>query len=298
VPIRHPDALWRQAEARWAEIAANSPELAPAVALQQRLVMLILDAAASLDQRQALRLAPDVILDKWRRRLPALRGEVVTMPEVLRQVLPSICLALGEGGAGDSAFHIREALITSVLDADSLLRVSLARNRKAIRISSLHMGFSPDLIWLVGELGSCSLAYHLQQSHMSEHGRLLEWAEGYCPFCGSWPAFIELAEGTRTLRCSFCALGWQLDAHRCLYCANGDAGFVRASPEGRTRSYLELCARCGYYTKVIEVGTPTPFPLIAIEDLATMPLDEAAMDKAYQRPDLPDLDAIEPLRSC
>ena len=298
MPICHPDALWRQAEARWAEIAANSPELAPAVALQRRLIKLILDASASLDPRQALRLAPDAMLDKWRRKLPALRGEVVTMPDALKQVLPSICLALGESGAGESALHIREALEAHVLDADSLLRVSLARNRKAIRTSSLHMGFSPDLIWLVGELGSCPLAYDLQQINMNDRSGPLEWEGGYCPFCGSWPAFIELAADARTLRCSFCALGWQLHSHRCLYCTNSDDRFVRAAPEGQSRNHLELCASCGHYTKVIEVGEPTPFPLIAIEDLATMELDRAAMEKEYQRPDLPDLDAIEPLRSC
>ena len=46
------------------------------------------------------------------------------------------------------------------IDADSLLGVSLARNQKAIRTSALHMGFSPDLVWLIGELGSAPLAYH------------------------------------------------------------------------------------------------------------------------------------------
>jgi formate dehydrogenase maturation protein FdhE len=133
---------------------------------------------------------------------------------------------------------------------------------------------------------------------MSEHGGAMEWDEGYCPYCGSWPAFVELAGGRPTLRCSFCALGWQLRSHRCLYCASADHHFVRAAPEGQSRNHIELCASCGHYTKVIEVGEPTPFPLLAIEDLATMDLDRAAMDKQYQRPDLPDLDAIEPLRSC
>jgi hypothetical protein len=57
---------------------------------------------------------------------------------------------------------------------------------------------------------------------------------------------------------------------------------------------VELCAGCGGYTKVTGAASLTPFPLLAIEDLATMDLDEAAMNRGYQRPDLVDLDAIDP----
>jgi hypothetical protein len=44
---------------------------------------------------------------------------------------------------------------------------------------------------------------------------------------------------------------------------------------------------------VIAVSAPTPFPLLAIQDLATMTLDEGAMNRGYRRPELFDLDAIE-----
>jgi hypothetical protein len=48
---------------------------------------------------------------------------------------------------------------------------------------------------------------------------------------------------------------------------------------------------------VVEVETPTPFPLLAIEDLATMSLDRGAMERGYRRPELIDLDAIEPRKT-
>ena len=54
---------------------------------------------------------------------------------------------------------------------------------------------------------------------------------------------------------------------------------------------------CANYTKVIESAAPAAFPLLAIEDLATMDLDEGAMQRGYRRPDLVDLDSIEPLTS-
>jgi FdhE protein len=287
-----PNDLWRLATARWAEIAAISPDLAPTVALQQLLVRQMLKAAALLDQPAPLGLEPSAALDKWRRGLPALRNEPVSIPTVLNNILPELCTALAEGGAADSALHIRDAILDKRIDARSLLSVSLARNQKAIRTSALHMGLAPDLVWLVGELGSCPLAHRLQSQLFAEREvGLHDWDRGYCPFCGSWPAFIESRNGSRSLRCSYCALAGEIQSHRCMYCANASSDFVSAMPDpNRPQRLIELCAKCANYTKVIEVTNPTPFPLTAIEDLASLDLDQAAMEKGYRRPGLIDLD--------
>ena len=125
------------------------------------------------------------------------------------------------------------------------------------------------------------------------------WDRGYCPFCGSWPAFIEAHDGTHTLRCSYCALGWSLHSHRCVYCGNAGEDFVAAAPDvSRPQRRVELCGKCSGYTKVIDVQEPAPFPLLAIADLATISLDEGAMNRGYRRPELFDLDAIEPRTAC
>src|SRR5688572_1299446 len=303
--------LWRRATAQWAVITANLPDLAPAVALQQRLLRLTIDASNSLDERLPLAVSPESILAKWERGLPALRNEVIPIPSASKDVLPELCNALAECGAGDSAVHIRDAIVAKAIDADSLLSVSLARNQKAIRTSALHMGFSPDLVWLIGELGSAPLAHHLSAGlkasttavtvgvvrsadlHVGQH-----WDHGYCPCCGSWPAFIEAQDGAHTLRCSYCALAWSLQSHRCAYCGNAGENFVAAAPDVKQpQRRVELCGQCSGYTKVIDVREPTPFPLLAIEDLATMQLDQGAMNRGYRRPELFDLDTIEPRTS-
>ena len=72
---------------------------------------------------------------------------------------------------------------------------------------------------------------------------------------------------------------------------------VAAPDVARPERRVELCGACGGYTKVIATDSLTPFPLIAIEDLATMDLDEGAMARGYHRPDLFDLDVIDPLSS-
>jgi FdhE protein len=296
VAALHPDALWQLAEARWKGITADRPDLAAAVALQQRLLRIILDASAALNQSAVVPVPPSSIVEKWGRGLPILYNEAVTIPPHLKGFLPSICIVLAEGGAGESADHIGQALATGKIDADSMLRVSLARNRKAIRTGAQHLGLAPDLLWLIAELGSAPLAHHLTADLNIGTTGSPHWNHGYCPFCGSWPAFIESAGGFRVLRCSFCAFGWPLPCERCIYCDNPNADFVRAALDvTRTNRTVELCGRCGGYTKVIEMTTPTPFPLVAVEDLATIDLDSGAMERGYRRPDLIDLEGIEPL---
>jgi hypothetical protein len=209
--------------------------------------------------------------------------------------------ALADGGAGDAARHIGDALARREIDAGSLLRVSFARNEKAIRTSALHMGLSPDLVWLIGELASSPLAHNLQRGLLARDDLargLKTWDRGYCPCCASWPALIEAVNGSRALRCSFCAASWELTSARCVYCGNAGEDFVVAAPDvSRGTRRIELCGACGSYTKVIESAVLTPFPLLAIEDLASVDLDQGAMTREYGRPKLVDLDGIEPLSS-
>ena len=345
VPTPHTDPLWSHATALWAGITAQLPDLAPAVALQQRLVRLTLDAASAVADTPLLALERASILGKWQKGLPLLRNEVIPIPPGLKDILQPICTALADAGAGDSALHIGAAIAAQSIDADSLLGVSLARNQKAIRTSALHMGFSPDLVWLIGELGSAPLAYHLsaglkasttratrevgeprsddlQVGDVRSAGDLRsadlqvgpskvsgvrsadlqvgrKWDRGFCPFCGSWPAFIEAHGGKRALRCWYCAIEWTLAANGCVYCGNAGSDFVAAAPDVlQPQRRVELCGRCSGYTKVLDVEDATPFPLLAIEDLATLSLDQGAMERGYRRPELFDLDTIEPRRSC
>ena len=299
MPTRDTAAIWRLALAQWAEIGANLPDLAPAVALQQRLLRLMIDASAGLEGTRAPGLTLDSLRDKWQRGVPALRNEVIAIPPALKDCLPPLCTALADCGAGESAMHIRDAITARDIDADSLLAVSLGRNQQAVRTSALHMGFSPDLVWLIGELGSAPLAHHLWTTIDYRRAATNDaWTKGYCPFCGSWPALIEARDGLMTLRCSYCAFGWLLQEHRCIYCGNAGGDFVTAAPDvSAPQRRVELCGRCSGYTKVIEVVDSTPFPLLAIQDLATMHLDHGAMNRGYRRPELFDLDPIEPRTS-
>jgi FdhE protein len=96
----------------------------------------------------------------------------------------------------------------------------------------------------------------------------------------------------RVLRCSFCALAWELDHYSCIYCGEEGEGFVTAAPdEERKDRRVEICKTCGGYLKTVDAPALSPFPLLAIADLETMDLDVAAMEQRYSRPPMKDFTA-------
>lgn len=285
-----------RAERRWQAILGARPDLQPAVALQRRLVARIAQADEAL-AADAVRLPlepPAAIEARLAGGVPALRGCRAPLPVHVLVPLTIDCARLlaGEGGS-EAAGRVVEALEGGRINAASLLAASLARDERSIRRTAAHMGFAPDLLWLLGDLG-VGVAAHRFQRLLFETGRLARrlrpaleaWSRGYCPACGSWPAFGEMRAGCRALRCSFCEAGWQPLDRRCVYCGGANGAFaVTPAPPGAA-GWLELCAGCRGYLKVVSPGEPLPFPAAAIEDLASVALDHAAVHDGYGRPPL------------
>ena len=278
---------------RWADLAQNRPDLAPAIALQVDLVGLVNDLAETLDQSRPPRLSlpPKYLAAKLGRGVPVLAAEPIPVPTaVLKPTLLKLCEALAQGGAGEAAEHIYEQIVSGKLEAGSLFGASLARDQTVIRAGAMHRGLSPDLLWLVAELALSPYVYSLAQSLFGSSdptlaAALADWSVGYCPACGSWPALAEAAHDHRVLRCSFCAAAWEMKRYACVYCGEHGDAFVTAAPdEQRPDRRLELCNGCGSYLKTVDVPELSPFPLLAIADMETMDLDLAAMDRGFRRP--------------
>jgi FdhE protein len=287
-------SLLDQAERRWTTLSAERPELEPAIVLQRELLSIVAELYDRLKSGRLPRLSlpPRYLAAKLERAVPILRGEPIPLPiPLLAAALPMFCDALAAGGAGDAARHVRHVLDDKRLDAGSLLGGILARDQHGVRAAAVQLDLAGDLLWLVGELAVGPFAYVLQRSLLAGHelvaGKLAEWTRGYCPVCGSWPAIAELGHGSRTLRCSFCAFGWQPPEYQCVYCG-GHEHFGPAAPDPeRPDRLLELCRACAGYLKALVLEAPAVFPLVAIEDLATIDLDQAAMELGYARPALP-----------
>jgi hypothetical protein len=297
VPPLPREELLQEAERRWNDVLEGRPDLGPAIALQRGLLTLVVDLSRTItaDRMPRLSLPPKYLAAKLARGVPAFAGEPIPLPvALLTPLLLRLCDALAEGGAGEAATHIREAIEGGSIDAGSLLTASLARDQEAIRVGATHRGLSPDLVWLVAELAVSPVAHALQRMHFASaaaveraDATVAAWNHGYCPACGSWPALAEVVDAHRTLRCSFCATAWQRTTDACIYCEEAGEAFVTVAPEeGHADRRLELCSGCGSYLKTLAVPALSPFPLLAIADLATMDLDVAAMEQRFARPPL------------
>jgi FdhE protein len=284
------------AERRWKALAQSRPYLGPAVELQRRLLTTVAEVLTVLERGRVPRLSLPAryLATKLTRGVPVLAGEPIPVPvPVLGPALAEFCDALAEGGAGDAARHIRDAIAAGQIDAGSLLTASLSRHQTAIREGAVHRGLAPDLVWLVAELAVSPFVYVLQRRLFSGpnddtlQGALASWNHGYCPACGSWPALAEVVAGHRTLRCSFCSSAWELGAYACIYCGEGSGPFVTLAPDiEHPERRLEACSGCMGYLKRIDLDELSPFPSLAISDIETTDLDVAAMQQGYQRPAL------------
>ena len=280
------------ATSRWDAILASQPDLGPAVALQRQLIGLVINLAEMVEHGRVpkLSLPPRYLAAKLTRGVPALAGEPIPVPTmVLKPTLLRLCEELSRGGAGAAADHIHSLIAEGRLEAGSLFGASLARDQQSIRTGAVHSGVAPDLLWLVGELAVSPFAHVLQRLLFTSSDAALEaalsaWNHGYCPACGSWPALAEVSDSHRTLRCSFCALAWELNVYACIYCGEEGEPFVTAAPnEERKDRRVEVCSACSSYLKTVDVPALSPFPLLAIADLETMDLDIAAMEHGYAR---------------
>jgi len=298
IPAISRENLLNSAERRWRAIGDDRPDLLPALALQRGLLTLVIDLAAVLDRGRLpkLSLPPKYLAAKLTRGVPVLAGEPMPLPvPVLTPTLLKLCDALADGGAGDAARHIREAIESGNIEPGSLLTASLTRNQAALRTGASHRGLSPDLVWLVAELAVSPFVHALERLLLEQaasdelRSALDAWTHGYCPACGSWPAVAEVVGGHRTLRCSFCSSAWEPPADACIYCGESGESFVTAAPDDERRDRrVEVCSSCGGYLKTVDVAELSPFPLLSISDIETTDLDVAAMQHGYRRPALKD----------
>ena len=300
-----PASLLDRAEARWTEIGASQPDLTLAIALQRRLVTRTIQTVDRLDGADppVVSLEPEQAADKLRAGTPAFRGEPVALPvAMLRPLVLRACDDLAAGGAGDVARRVRGCLDEGRIDVGSLLIASFDRNQNAIRIKAVHEGIAPDVLWLAAELAVGPAAYVAQRTlfappgagtHPAMTGALAEWPHGYCPACGSWPAFGEDPDRSRQLRCSFCGVGWRLRDPGCTYCGGAPGHLTSLTTEPDAAPRAELCSGCGAYLKWLDLPEPTPFELLPVEDLASTPLDVLAVQKGFGRPSMPELGGPE-----
>jgi len=109
-----------------------------------------------------------------------------------------------------------------------------------------------------------------------------QWRHGHCPYCGWEPDFAVITPGAdRRLICGRCLGQWAYAPLTCPFCSNEDRSHITsfATRDGRYRVYG--CDVCRRYLKAYD-GRHSPRPvLVAVDTIATLPLDAAAMQRGY-----------------
>jgi FdhE protein len=112
---------------------------------------------------------------------------------------------------------------------------------------------------------------------------LTDWKHPHCPLCGGEPefAFINPA-AERLLICARCTGQWRFDPITCPFCENSNRSRITSftSRDGRYRIYA--CDECHRYLKAFDGRDGSRPALLAVDSIATLPLDAAAIQRGYQ----------------
>ncbi len=161
--------------------------------------------------------------------------------------------------------------------------------RAEFRIDALAAGGDPHPVRVVAQMAVLPLLQAC--AHATGWEAPPSWWEGYCPVCGAWPALAEFRglERKRWLRCGRCGSGWEREWLRCPFCdeqSHEQLGYL-APEEGEATRKVEVCDSCKGYLKAHATVSALPPWAVLLEDLTTVPLDVAALDRGYRRPERP-----------
>jgi formate dehydrogenase maturation protein FdhE len=108
------------------------------------------------------------------------------------------------------------------------------------------------------------------------------WNHGHCPFCGWEPDFAVITPSAdRRLVCGRCVAQWTFASLTCPFCSNSDRALITsfATRDGLYRVYA--CDVCRRYLKAYDARKAQRPALIAVDTIATLPLDAAAIQRGY-----------------
>lgn len=112
---------------------------------------------------------------------------------------------------------------------------------------------------------------------------LAGWTHGTCPLCAGEPDFAVITPAAdRILICGRCLARWRFHQLACPFCLNANRERITsfASRDGQYRLYA--CDECERYLKAYDARRATRPVMPAVDGVATLPLDAAAIQKGYK----------------
>jgi len=215
---------------------------------------------------------------------PLLSGAVITLARrpIERWVRRVLATAAGVGPASPFV----DAATGRRVDPPALLQAAVVQD--FARLDDIARG-AGDTHGVLGGLAPLIAMPLLQACRRAWPDRApASWPHGYCPICGAWPAVAEVRglDGARHLRCRGCGGDWTTAWLRCPFCGEHDhtrLGSLVAA-EGLEREKVEVCDHCHGYLKTSTTFAPIRPEQVVLQDLATVGLDVAAVERGYRPP--------------
>lgn len=175
------------------------------------------------------------------------------------------------------------------LDPIAFLEAGVRQEHERLHAMAEAAGADPDALATVAQLAVVPLLQACaRRFDVSRSGT---WERGYCPVCGAWPVLAEMRglDRSRHLRCGRCGGDWGFSVLHCPYCDERDhkklASLVPEGQEDLRRA--DTCNTCKGYVKTVTTLQAIEGPAVRLEDLKTVELDVAAIDRGYGRPEGP-----------
>lgn len=185
------------------------------------------------------------------------------------------------------AAPLRRALREGTFDARALVEAEINGNADGAARAGAAAAVEPGLLNTLAQLAARPLlTAYARRAEAAGDRRDWEW--GYCPICAAWPLLAEIRglDKQRWLRCGRCTASWRYELQRCVFCGNRDfrtLGYL-ATDETREARQATTCDQCrGYLKGLTTLGAMSPAEL-ALEDLKSLDLDLAALERGYARP--------------
>jgi len=109
------------------------------------------------------------------------------------------------------------------------------------------------------------------------------WDKHICPLCAGEPDMAVITPAAeRLLVCGRCAARWRFDQIACPYCLNEERSKITslASRDGKYR--ISCCDVCLRYIKAYDARRAGRPLMVAVDSVATLPLDAAAIQRGYR----------------
>jgi FdhE protein len=259
------------------DLAAQHPELAPAVALEREL----LDGERRLQRRIGTPWI-DAAADTLAARLE--RGE---------------CLVeLAQLSLDWSELRLRVRQVADVLRRYDVVEPADARRLQDIdrdaRLPDLVARWfasapgrpapaDPPVDGVLGEVLTLAMRPFLARAAdvVAQRVSVEGWTKATCPMCGGRPVFAVLASGgDRRLVCGRCLGRWPFAGRRCHHCLATEQLRVFSAHDGVYQ--VTACESCRRYLKGLDVRRAgRPF-FLALDTVATLALDQAVVEQGFQ----------------